>query len=244
MSSGIFSSLSGSEVVFIAGLVLAASVLIAFLSVRTFQRYKSHTGYKNAQYGALVPAQFNGKSSKADRDEAFARRLDQLAVSEENYELEQLLPRARELGAIANTTFSTAPVLDASSAGVLALIESAVSDLKCGCRVLMHTSLETLVNLNNEGARTLTTKLSMTGIEIKFAIVDKFGKLVMAIDHQGFNKKNRQDHINRSIMIEVLRKAGVWYLEIPQHYSEHDARGQIISVLHNKTGAGAGEEVA
>jgi hypothetical protein len=47
---------------------------------------------------------------------------------EESYDLAQLMPKARELGAIAKTSFRTAPVLAECDIGVLGLIEQVIID--------------------------------------------------------------------------------------------------------------------
>jgi hypothetical protein len=69
---------------------------------------------------------------------------------------------------------------------------------------------------------------------LKFAVVDRFGRLVMAVEHLGNAPLDRQENISRTVVIEVLRKAGVWYLEIPYHYSGVNARAQIKAVLRGK----------
>ena len=124
----------------------------------------------------------------------------------------------------------------------MALIEDVIRDLEGGFRVLVNASLETMVDLEGLRARTSATRLSMAGVVLKFAVVDRFGRLVMAVEHMGDTPLDRQENISRTVVIEVLRKAGVWYLEIPAHYSGDNARAQIRAVLRSKAAVQVSDE--
>jgi len=100
--------------------------------------------------------------------------------------------------------------------------------------VLVNASLETMIDIESLRARTSATRLSMAGVVLKFAVVDRFGRLAMAVEHMSDAPLERKENISRTVVIEVLRKAGVWYLEIPFRYSGTDARAQIKAVLRSK----------
>jgi len=226
------------------GLVFVLLALAGLLSVKIFWRLRGNTAHTSFQYGVVAPVQYGDRGSEAP-EEMFARRLENMVEEEESYELAKLMPKARELGAIAKTSFHTAPVINEDDADVLGLIEQVVQELNCGFRVLVQARLGSMIDLEGQGVQALATKLSMTGVDLKFAVVDRFGKLIVAVDHLGNTPLGRQDNINRTVTIEVLRKAGVWYLEIPQNYSVENAKAQLLAVLRGKAAnQSGGEEVA
>lgn len=212
------------------GLVLFA--MAGFYLVKVAFVHRKNSAITSYQLGVVAPVQYGDRSAIAFEDE-FSARLDKMVEHEGAYDLARLLPNARELGAIAKLNFRIAPVLTPGDTGVLALIEDVVHEVSAGHRVLLHTSLETLVNLDGASASMAATRLSISGIDLKFAVVDRYGKLVMAVEHVCDKALNRQDCINRAVVVEVLRKAGVWYLEVPPHYSGKNARAQMLTVLQD-----------
>ncbi len=244
VASDILRIFEGFPQIFFYGFSALFLVLAGFFLVKGILRTRRNSAFKSYQYGVVAPVQYGDRGAESAPEDTFATRLEDMVEAEETYDLAQLMPQARQLGAIANTTFRTAPVLDPASAGVLSLIEQVVQELDGGFRVSVHASLESMVDLSGAGADSVTTKLAMAGVDLKFAVMDRFGRLAVAVDFQGDAKRSRQDYINRSVVIEVLRKAGVWYLEIPQNYSDKDARAQLKSVLAGKDEAEGGAEVA
>ena len=208
----------------------ALLVLLMFYLVKMALRHRGTAAFTSYQQDVIAPVQYGDRGAEPPEDK-FARRLDNMVKKEEAYDLARLLPNARELGAIAKTGFHIAPVLTPEETGVLSLIEDVVFEIGGGHRVLLHTSLETLVDLDENSAGMAATRLSIAGITLTFAVVDRYGKLVMAVEHLNGQQPKRQACINRAVVLEVLRKAGVWYLEIPPHYSGKDARAQMLAVL-------------
>lgn len=208
-------------------------VLAGFFVVKSYWRLRGNTAFTSYQQGVVAPVQYGDRGVERG-DDAFARRLENLVQSEEAYELSKLMPNVRELGAVKESTFETAPVLEGDDLAVLALIEEVVHEIDKGFRVLVNANLESMIDIKNLRARTSATRLSMAGVVLKFAVVDRFGRLVMAVDHLGNTPLARQENISRTVVIEVLRKAGVWYLEIPAHFSGENARAQIKAVLRGK----------
>lgn len=240
--AGIFPQISQ---ILLYGFFGVLAIFIIYTSMIVYWRFRGNSAHTSYQYGVVAPVQYGDRGVEERPVDAFSERLEGMVKAEEAYDLSRILPSARQLGALADTTFRTAPVLDPSSASVLALIESVVAEKENGCRVLVHTSLESMVDLAGAGAGSAATRLTMAGIDLKFAVMDRFGRLVLAVDHLNGAERGRQDYINRSVVIEVLRKAGVWYLEIPQYYSQEDARAQINAVLTGKAVAcESGAEVA
>ena len=236
--SGLFSTVPQIVAVGFAGLLL---VLAGFFLMKCFWRLRGNTAYNSYQQGVVAPVQYGGREAEP-REDAFARRLEELGAREDAYEMSKLMPQARELGAIKDAEFHTAPVLAGDDVGVLALIEEVVQVTESGFRVLVNANLETMVDLDDFRNRSRAARLSMAGIVLKFAVVDRFGRLAMAIEHMGDQPLGRQENINRTVVIEVLRKAGVWYLEIPAHYSADNARAQISAVLRGKAAILASQE--
>lgn len=217
--------------VFALGLTGVVLALAGFYLIKSYWRMRGNTAFNSYQLGVVAPVQYGDRGSEANED-AFARRLDELVECEENYEMSKLLPQAHELGAIKKAEFHTAPVLSGHDIGVLGLIEEVAQEMDGGFRVLVNASLEKMVDM--ECTRSRAARLSMAGITLKFSVVDRFGRMVMAIEHMGEVPLERQGNIARTVVIEVLRKAGVWYLEVPFHYSAANARAQITAVLRGK----------
>lgn len=237
--TGMFDSM---QQLFALGLTGVLLVLGGFFGVKGFLRLRGNTAFTSFQQAVVAPAKNIDRSPapKQPKETAFDRRLDDMVETEDTYDMNKLLLDARELGAIKKSKFHTAPVLESDDLGVLALIEEVVAGFDSGYRVLVNTSLDTVVDL--EGNRATATRLSMAGVALKFGVVDHFGQLVMAIEHLGGAPMNRHKNICRTVVIEVLRKAGVWYLEIPVAYSGKDARAQITTVLRSHEAAQKLEE--
>ena len=231
--AGMFSSIPQIFAFGMAGVML---VLAGFFVVKGYWRIRGNTAFTSYQQGVVAPVKYGDRGPEA-RDDAFARRLEEMVVNEEAYEMSKLMPHARELGAIKNSDFQTAPVLEGEDLGVLGLIEGVTSELDGGFRVLVNASLETMVDIEGLRARTSATRLSMAGVVLKFAVVDRYGRLVMAVERMTETPLGRKENISRTVVIEVLRKAGVWYLEIPNQYSAANARAQIKAVLRGKAAA-------
>ncbi len=228
--TGMFDSVQQIFALSLTGVLL---VLGGFFGVKGFLRLRGNSAFTSFQQVVVAPAKNIDRSPAPiqPKETAFDRRLEDMVEAEDTYDMNKLLLDARELEAIKKCTFHTAPVLDQSDLGVLALIEEVVSGFDGGYRVLVNTSLDTMVDF--EGNRATATRLSMAGVVLKFGVVDHFGQLVMAVEHLVGTPMNRHKSICRTVMIEVFRKAGVWYLEIPRAYSGKDARTQITSVLRN-----------
>ncbi len=234
MISGSFDKIFGQlPQLFLYGFGSILGVLTIFFGVKLLLRLRGNLAFTSFNYGVIAPVQYGDRGSDEGKDQKFSKRLKDMVETEESYDLEKLMPKARELGAIAKSSFHTAPILADSHLAVLSLIESCVKEVDAGFRVLMHTRLESLVDMDSKDTASTLMQRSIRGIDLTFAVVDHFGRIVMAVEHEDGDKKTHQSVLNRAVVMEVLRKAGVWYLEIPQNFSSEDACKQILHVLQS-----------
>ncbi len=236
--TGMFSTVPQIFALGFAGLLL---VLAGFFLLKGYWRLRGNAAFTSYQLGVVAPVKYGDRGPEGEA-ENFARRLEAMVETEEEYDMAKLMPDARELGAIKNTEFRIAPVLEGKDLSILSLIEDVTHELDSGFRVLLNASLETMVDLDGLRARTTATRFSMAGVVLKFAVVDRFGRLVLAVEGMGEKPLGRHENISRTVVIEVLRKAGVWYLEIPAHYSRENAHAQIKAVLQSKAAVHVGQE--
>ena len=233
VTSNLAGMFDGLPQVFMLGMVGVMLVLAGFFLVKGYWRMRGNTAFTSYQHGVVAPVKYGDRGPEG-RDGAFTRRLEEMVETEEACEMAKLMPQARELGAIRDSTFHTAPMLEGEDLGILAMIEEVAHGLDGGFRVLVNASLETMIDVENLRTRASATRLSMAGVVLKFAVVDRFGRLIVAVEHMSETPLDRKENISRTVVIEVLRKAGVWYLEIPFHYSGANARAQILAVLRSK----------
>jgi len=122
-----------------------------------------------------------------------------------------------QLQVIAEARFETCPLLNVSEARLLPVLESAVTQYGHGHRVMAQTSVGELLRPLPEKERKDLTDAARAAINSKrfdFAIIDRSGRLVAAVEYQGTGHYARTAFMRDAVKREVCRKAGVAYIEV------------------------------
>lgn len=141
---------------------------------------------------------------------------------------------AQQLHAIARVDFECIPLLTPPDARLLPLLEAAAHDLRAGHRVLAQTSLGDLIRpqANSASADDRSAALaSITAKRIDFAIIDRAGRLAVAVDYQ--DADHHQDHAlgRDAIKREALRRAGIPLIELGPDFDAAHLRQRIAGLL-------------
>ena len=138
-----------------------------------------------------------------------------------------------QMEAIARVRFHTVRLLNREEARLLPLIESELRDIGGGYRVMAQTSLGEIIEPIGpfDSAENRAAYASINSKRLDFAIFDRAGRLQVAIEYQGSGHYQTRSFMRDAVKREVLRKAGVPFIEIPQGFVVADVRRQIRSLL-------------
>ncbi|MGB8814158.1 MAG: DUF2726 domain-containing protein, partial [Paracoccaceae bacterium] len=142
-------------------------------------------------------------------------------------------PRDQML-AIARVTFITTPLLNKEEARLLPLLESCTRAARKGQRVMAQTSLGEIIRPSDGSGTDLNRKQAYASINSKrldFAVIDCYGHLSLAIEYQGSGHYQNHSFMRDAVKREVLRKAGVPYLEVEQDFDSADLRRRVMQIL-------------
>jgi hypothetical protein len=122
-----------------------------------------------------------------------------------------------QMKVVAAAEFETQRMLNASEAKLLPVIEGALARYGRGHRVMAQTSLGELLRPRPQRGRKDLTEAAHAAINSKrldFAIIDRSGRLVAAIEYQGSGHYGQTAFMRDAVKREVCRKAGVAFLEV------------------------------
>lgn len=130
-----------------------------------------------------------------------------------------------QLHSVRASGFETVPLLNRNEARLLPLLEKTVRDHGDGHRVMAQTSLGELIRPTGDPITTghlSAARASINSKRLDFAIINRRGHLVAAVEYQGTGHHIKDDAFLRdAVKREALRKAGVPYIEImPDDTSE------------------------
>ena len=136
--------------------------------------------------------------------------------------------------AVAQVDFEITPLLDREEARLLPLLESCGRHVNKGHRVMAQTSLGEIVrpksvNISQDAQRAAYSSINSKCLD--FAIFDKFGRLTIAVEYQGSGHYQAKTFMRDAVKREVLRKAGVPFVEVPKDFLHDDATRQITQLL-------------
>ena len=141
----------------------------------------------------------------------------------------------QQMEAIAYVDFEITPLLNREEARLLPLLESCTRKLNKGHRVMAQTSLGEIIRPKQAGLSQDQQRAAFASINSKrrdFAIFDRFGRLAIAIEYQGSGHYQAKSFMRDAVKREVLRKAGVPYVEVKRDFSHDDVAREITQLLN------------
>ena len=135
---------------------------------------------------------------------------------------------AAQMAAVAAANFKTIPLLNYEEARLLPIMEQILKTIAPRHRVMAQTSLGELIRpfgSDREAFAAINSK------RLDFAIIDPKGHLVIAVEHQGSGHHQNAAFMRDAIKREVMRKAGVAWIETTTDTSADSLRNQITAAL-------------
>lgn len=137
--------------------------------------------------------------------------------------------------AISTIGFETVPLLNREEARLLPVLEKAVRIHGNGHRVMAQTCLGELIRPKEEKVATGSRSAAYASINSKrldFAIINRFGHLVLAIEYQGTgHHQGGKTFMRDAVKREAIRKAGVPLLEVSPDFMAEEIAHQIRGIL-------------
>ena len=140
----------------------------------------------------------------------------------------------QQMEAVASAEFEVTPLLNREEARLLPLLEACASKLNKGYRVMAQTSLGEIIRPKQTGLSQDQQRAAYASINSKrldFAIFDRFGRLKLAVEYQGSGHYQAKTFMRDAVKREVLRKAGVPFIEVPHDFSYDETKRQIALLL-------------
>lgn len=126
---------------------------------------------------------------------------------------------ADQLRLVMAAPFKRTRLLSKSELAVFKVIEAHLPTCGPGLRLMAQPSLGEFVETPD-----LQAYRAINARRVDMLVIDTFGLPVVAIEHQGSGHYQADAAARDAIKREVLRKAGIEYLEIFDHHSEGDMR--------------------
>ncbi|OUS06867.1 hypothetical protein A9Q96_08885 [Rhodobacterales bacterium 52_120_T64] len=139
-----------------------------------------------------------------------------------------------QLEYVAKVGFTTQKLLNKEEYPVLLMLENVAKSIAPELRVMAQTSLGEIITTKKDGASKQDRYFAFRSINSKrldFAVFDKTGNLVLAVEYQGSGHYRAKSFIRDAVKREVIRKAGVAYLEVPVEYDKKETSNQIRQML-------------
>lgn len=139
-----------------------------------------------------------------------------------------------QIDAVSRCAFERAPLLNREEARLLPLLEATVRDAGDGHRLMAQTSLGELIRPSGTQGTAADRRRGFAAINSKrldFAIIDRFGYLVLAIEYQGSGHYQTESFMRDAVKREALRKAGVAMFEIPTRFDPDTIRASVTEAL-------------
>lgn len=207
------SSAGGSEVSTL--LIVAAAVALLLLILKG-----SRGGRKRWQYNPT-------RKANSDWPSHFRRGMAASAIP-------NIANPKEQLDAISFVDFETQPLLNREEAPLLRLLEQEVRNANGGFRVMAQTSMGEILRPKATSGTAQQCDLAFKAINSKrldFAIFNRFGTLVLAVEYQGSGHYHRTSFMRDAVKREALRKANVEFLTISENYSAAEVSANVRRAL-------------
>lgn len=140
----------------------------------------------------------------------------------------------QQMEAFAFVDFEITPLLNREEARLLPLLESCVRQVREGHRVMAQTSMGEIIRPKHAGISEDQQRAAYASINSKrldFTIFDRFGRLALAIEYQGSGHYQAKSFMRDAVKREVLRKAGVTFLEVAQDFQHDDVTRKVLGII-------------
>lgn len=199
-----------SQQVFFVAVAVAALILLGFLPISI--RGKGRTKW----FGATRPVA--------------AGRKPRLVWPQRD----DVTDPANQMHAIARVGFERARLLNHEESKLLPLLESVARKAGKGHRVMAQTSLGEILRPTAGSGSALELKAAFASINSKrldFAVFDKSGLLVCAIEYQGSGHYQGNAFMRDAVKREALRRAGVPLIEVACGFIATEVDRAVMRIL-------------
>lgn len=122
-----------------------------------------------------------------------------------------------QLRHVMGATFFKKKVMSKSEYKIFRIVESEISALRNGCRVLSQTSLGEIIGSDNKKAFA-----SINSKRVDILIIGPYGDPVAAVEYQGGGHHQGSSAARDAVKKEALRKAGVHFVEVDDGHSPEE----------------------
>lgn len=144
---------------------------------------------------------------------------------------------ANQLNAISKVNFEKVQILNKSEYRVFVELEKVVDSYAGKYRLMAQTSLGELLKPRMSSGDWKERKEAFASINSKrldFAVIDENGLLALAIEYQGAGHYQEKAFMRDAVKREVLRRAGVPFLEVKKGTKPSELRSDVEKLLSNK----------
>jgi hypothetical protein len=179
---------------------------------------------------ALIAAAFRKRARPVPKPGARPRVAGQPAEVSTFTPRKNMRDPAAQMKAIATVGFERQRILNGDEARLLYLLEKALNEFGKGHRLFAQTSLGEVLRPNASGATPEACRDAYASINSKrldFAVIDRYGFLAAAVEYQGGGHHQGDAFMRDAVKREVLRKAGVPFIEVERDYLAEDVRQRL-----------------
>lgn len=161
------------------------------------------------------------------------RNTSDSSTKQGNYPPNMANPK-NQMDAIAAVEFETCRLLNKEESRVLPVLERAATKANQGHRVMAQTSLGEVLRPKKGSTDREANRRAFASINSKrldFAVINRLGILVCAVEYQGSGHYRSGTFMRDAVKREVLRKAGVPFLEVAPDFIPEELERQLLKSI-------------